>query len=132
LLDEVVGGRTPLLCPEKRAATTDRPTTADPGPGGGAAIAPLAARLHDGAARIRRNSMAKLFICRFCVAELTRVELADGTAALVCVDCDAIGLAHEIAHGALMWPAGLSADARATDKRRSRRRARRQGAADGR
>jgi hypothetical protein len=76
--------------------------------------------------------MAKLFICRFCVAELTRVELADGTAALVCVDCDAIGLAHEIAHGAPMWPAGLSADAQAADKRRSRRRARREGAADGR
>lgn len=61
--------------------------------------------------------MAKLFTCRFCVVELTRVELAGGTAALVCVDCDAIGLAHEIAHGAPM---------------RSRRRARRQGAADGR
>jgi hypothetical protein len=76
--------------------------------------------------------MAKLFICRFCVAELTRVELADGTAALVCIDCDAIGLAHEIAHGAPMSPAGLSADARAADKRRSRRRARRRGAADGR
>jgi len=76
--------------------------------------------------------MAKPFACRLCVVELTRVELADGTAALVCVDCDAVGLAHEIAHGAPMWPAGLSADARAADKRRSRRRARRQGAADGR
>jgi hypothetical protein len=76
--------------------------------------------------------MAKLFICRLCVAELARVELADGTAALVCVDCDAIGLAHEIVHGAPMWPAGLPVDARASDKRRSRRRARRQGAADGR
>jgi hypothetical protein len=76
--------------------------------------------------------MAKLFACRFCVVELTQVELADGTAALLCVDCDAIGFAHEIAHGAPMWPAGLSADARAADKRRSRRRARRQGAAHGR
>jgi hypothetical protein len=74
--------------------------------------------------------MAKLSICRFCVAELMRVELADGTAALVCINCDAIGLAHEIAHGAPMWPAGLSADVRAADKRRSRRRVRRQGAAD--
>jgi hypothetical protein len=76
--------------------------------------------------------MAKLFICRFCVVELTQVELADGTAALVCVDCDAIGLAHEIAHGAPTWPAGLSADARAADKRRPRRRARRERAVDGR
>jgi hypothetical protein len=76
--------------------------------------------------------MAKLFACRLCMIELLRVELADGTAALVCVDCDAIGLAHEIAHGASMWPAGLSADARAADKRRSRRRAGKEGAADGR
>jgi len=74
--------------------------------------------------------MAKLFACRFCVVELTKVELADGTAALLCVDCDAIGLAHEIARGAPMWPAGLSADARAADTRRSRRPAWRQGAAD--
>jgi hypothetical protein len=78
------------------------------------------------------TAMAKLVICRLCVAELARVELADGTVALVCVDCDAIGLAHEIAHGAPMWPAGLSADARGAVKRRPRRRARRQGFADGR
>jgi hypothetical protein len=76
--------------------------------------------------------MAKLFACRLCMAELARIELADSTAALVCVDCDAIGLAHEIARGAPMWPAGLSADARAADKRRSRQRVTRQGAADGR
>ena len=52
--------------------------------------------------------MAKLLTCRCCVVELVQVELADGTAALVCVDCDAIGLAHEVARGAPMWPAGLS------------------------
>ena len=45
----------------------------------------------------------KLFCCRSCVVEMARVELADGTAALVCIDCDAIGLEHEIARGGPMW-----------------------------
>ena len=105
---------------------------AAPGPG----AVPRLPRWRRGFIMVRRESdgtaMAKLVICRLCVAELARVELADGTVALVCVDCDAIGLAHEIAHGAPMWPAGLSADARGVDKRRSRRRARPERAADGR
>jgi hypothetical protein len=51
--------------------------------------------------------MAKLFHCRFCMVEIEALALADGSAALVCVDCDVIGLTHEVARGAAMWPAGL-------------------------
>lgn len=76
--------------------------------------------------------MVKLFCCRFCVVEMARVELADGTAALVCVDCDAIGLEHEIARGGPMWSAGLSADAKAGRERRSRPLSGREGAVHGR
>jgi hypothetical protein len=74
----------------------------------------------------------KLFGCRFCVVEMARVEMADGTAALVCVDCDAIGLEHEIARGGPMWSAGLSADATAGRRPRSRPRRGREGAVHGR
>jgi hypothetical protein len=31
------------------------------------------------------------------------VKLADGTAALVCIDCDVIGLEHEVARGGPMF-----------------------------
>jgi hypothetical protein len=62
--------------------------------------------------------MASLFCCRRCVVEIEPVELADGTAALVCVACDVIGLAHEVAHGGPMWPAGLANDARTAKKAR--------------
>jgi hypothetical protein len=51
--------------------------------------------------------MAKLFHCRFCMVEIEALALADGSAALICVDCDVIGLAHEVARGAAMWRAGL-------------------------
>ena len=74
----------------------------------------------------------KLFCCRSCVVEMARVELADGTAALVCIDCDAIGLEHEIARGGPMWSAGLSADVKAGRKLRSRLRPGREGAVRGR
>jgi len=43
--------------------------------------------------------MAKLLCCRFCLVEMERFKLADGTVALVCVACDVIGLEHEMAHG---------------------------------
>jgi hypothetical protein len=74
----------------------------------------------------------KLFGCRFCVVEMAGVELADGTTALVCVDCDAIGLEHEIARGGPMWSAGLSVDATARRRPRSRPRRGREGAVHGR
>jgi hypothetical protein len=64
------------------------------------------------------TSMAKLHL-PLLPGELMRVELADDTAALACVDCDAIGLAQR-SRTAL----------RAADQRRSRRRVRRQGTAD--
>ena len=57
--------------------------------------------------------MAKFFSCRFCLVEMERFKLADGTVALVCVACDVIGLEHEMAHGGPLRPAGLSGTARA-------------------
>ncbi|MGA7487820.1 MAG: hypothetical protein WBW74_12905 [Xanthobacteraceae bacterium] len=76
--------------------------------------------------------MTKLYCCRFCVVEMARVALADGTAALICLDCDAIGLEHEIAGGAPMSPAGLAAAAKAEKTRHQRLRSGRGGAAHGR
>ena len=43
--------------------------------------------------------MAKFSSCRFCLVEMERFKLADGTVALVCVACDVIGLEHEMAYG---------------------------------
>lgn len=60
--------------------------------------------------------MARLFCCRLCRVELAPIALADGRAVLVCVDCDTIGLAHEIAQGAKMGAAGLRV-AKAPEKR---------------
>ncbi len=56
--------------------------------------------------------MVKFFCCRRCLVEIEPIkladgtELADGTAALVCIDCDLIGLAHELAEGGPVWAAG--------------------------
>jgi hypothetical protein len=62
--------------------------------------------------------MASLFCCRRCVVEIEPIGLADGTAALVCVACDVIGLAHEVAQGGPMWTAGLATDAPAAKRGR--------------
>jgi len=51
--------------------------------------------------------MAKLFWCRLCLTEIEPIALADGTMALVCLDCDLVGLTHEIDEGSRMWPARL-------------------------
>jgi hypothetical protein len=51
--------------------------------------------------------MEKLFWCRLCLTEIEPIALADGTMALVCLDCDLIGLAHEIDEGSRTWPARL-------------------------
>jgi hypothetical protein len=72
------------------------------------------------------------FHCRYCVIEMERLVLADGTAALLCVDCDLIGLEREIADGGPLWPAGLAVRTRGANKRRSRSRAGREGAGHGR
>ena len=74
--------------------------------------------------------MAKFLCCRFCLVEMERFKLADGTVALVCVACDVIGLEHEMAHGGPGRPAGLSATARAAKTRRARLRPRGEGARD--
>jgi hypothetical protein len=74
--------------------------------------------------------MAKFLCCRFCLIEMERFKLADGTVALVCVACDVIGLEHEMAYGGPRRPAGLSATARAAKTRRARLRPRGEGARD--
>src|SRR4029453_2950150 len=66
--------------------------------------------------------MARLWCCRFCMVEMEPVKLADGTAALVCIDCDVIGLEHEVARGGPMRPAGAAARAGIAKKQRSTRR----------
>jgi hypothetical protein len=69
------------------------------------------------------------FHCRYCVVEMERLVLADGTAAVVCVECDLIGLEREISDGGPLWHAGLAERARSANKRRPRRRTRSGGAA---
>jgi hypothetical protein len=54
------------------------------------------------------------------MVEMEPVKLADGTAALVCIDCDVIGLEHEVARGGPMRPAGAAAGV--AKKQRSTRR----------
>src|SRR5262249_59593790 len=66
--------------------------------------------------------MARLWCCRFCMVEMEPVKLADGTAALVCIDCDVIGLEHEVARGGPMRSAGAAAGAGAARKQRWSRR----------
>ena len=51
--------------------------------------------------------MVKAFCCRYCRVEIEPIALTDGSAALVCIDCDLIGIEHEVVHGAPMRPAGL-------------------------
>jgi hypothetical protein len=54
------------------------------------------------------------------MVEMEPVKLADGTAALVCIDCDVIGLEHEVARGGPMRSAGAAAGV--AKKQRSTRR----------
>jgi hypothetical protein len=49
--------------------------------------------------------MARIVSCRICRVECERVPLAGGRAALICVTCDLVGLAHEIELGAPASPA---------------------------
>jgi hypothetical protein len=46
---------------------------------------------------------AKLLGCRICMVDFARIELADGSFALLCSACDVIGVEHEIAHGGPLW-----------------------------
>ena len=66
--------------------------------------------------------MARLWCCRFCMVEMEPVKLADGTAALVCIDCDVIGLEHEVARGGPMRSAAAAAGAGVGKKQWSARR----------
>jgi hypothetical protein len=40
------------------------------------------------------------------MVNFARIELADGTVALVCSACDVIGLEHEVARGGPLWAEG--------------------------
>ena len=52
-------------------------------------------------------SMVKAFCCCYCRVEIEPIALADGSAALVCIDCDLIGIEHDVVQGAPMQPARL-------------------------
>jgi hypothetical protein len=82
-------------------------------------IVPLALRIHHATLRITWSTDGGIFRCRFCVVEMERFNLADGTVALVCVACDMI-VEHEVANGGPPRTAGLLAGAPASKKRRSR------------
>lgn len=57
--------------------------------------------------------MARILCCQWCRVEFERIPVAGGHAALVCIDCDLIGLAHEVEIGAPVYLA---------EKERTRRR----------
>jgi hypothetical protein len=116
-----------LLCPESDATTTRSATMF-----ACAAVAPFTRRIHHCArADQKGTSVRRRFHCRYCVVEMERLALADGTAVLVCVDCDLIGLEREIADGGPLWPAGLAERAREANKRRPRLLTRRGGGGRG-
>ena len=49
--------------------------------------------------------MARILHCRYCRVELEAIAIAGGHATLICLDCDLIGLAHEVEHGASLHAA---------------------------
>jgi hypothetical protein len=49
--------------------------------------------------------MARILCCQWCRVEFDRIPIAGGHAALVCVDCDLLGLAHEVETGARLYSA---------------------------
>jgi hypothetical protein len=64
--------------------------------------------------------MAKLLGCRICMVDFARIELADGTVALICSACEVIGVEHEVAQGGPLWVDGSGPD-RARSARAARR-----------
>jgi hypothetical protein len=56
--------------------------------------------------------MAVLHGCLTCRVEMESVALADGSAVLVCVTCDTIGVTSEAGIGGRRWPAGMTAISR--------------------
>jgi hypothetical protein len=48
----------------------------------------------------QERCMARILCCRWCRIEYERIALADGRAAVICVACDLVGVAHEVEHGA--------------------------------
>jgi hypothetical protein len=49
--------------------------------------------------------MARIVCCWACRVELEPIRLADGSSAILCVACDVIGFAHEVALGGPLVPA---------------------------
>jgi hypothetical protein len=49
--------------------------------------------------------MGRIFSCVSCRAILEEIRLADGSLVVVCITCDTIGNAHEVALGASLIPA---------------------------
>jgi hypothetical protein len=64
--------------------------------------------------------MAKLLGCRICMVDFARIELADGTVALLCSACDVVGVEHEVTQGGPLWARG-SSSGRARSARTLRR-----------
>lgn len=61
--------------------------------------------------------MARLLHCRLCCVELERIPIAGGHATLICLDCDLIGLAHEVERGAPLHAAEQARTTRRAGKR---------------
>src|SRR5262249_51346707 len=84
------------------------------------AVAPFVPRIHHCVSANQMELRWRGFGVAACMVEMEPVKLADGTAALVCIDCDVIGLEHEVAQGGPMRTAGAIAGV--AKKQRSTRR----------
>jgi hypothetical protein len=62
------------------------------------------------------TAMAKLIGCRICMVDFARIELADGTVALVCSACDVVGVEHEVTRGGPLWAEASRATRRAVKR----------------
>ncbi len=56
--------------------------------------------------------MPRLLCCRLCRVEMTRIELADRSVAILCLGCDSIGVEDEVARGGPVWRADAVRPAR--------------------
>lgn len=50
--------------------------------------------------------MPRFVSCRICRMEFARIGLSGGSAALLCIDCDLIGLEREVVQGGPVMPGG--------------------------
>jgi hypothetical protein len=54
--------------------------------------------------------MTKVLCCRTCQVQFELMPLADGSVAVICLACDAVGLEHDVARGGPVWPAAMRLD----------------------